>query len=153
MTDMSWAHTVRGRVVRAGLALLAVAHLSWGVWAVGWPRQFFSTFPGLGLHWTAGYPPFNEHLMVDVGAAFLAFGVLLAYPAVRPDPRLTRLALSGYLVFATLHLAFHLLNHGSLAPADLAASLLSLVVGVVLPVGLLVLTRGGAAPGVSGEQA
>jgi hypothetical protein len=28
------------------------------------PAHFFATFPGFGLHWTAAYPPYNQHLIV-----------------------------------------------------------------------------------------
>lgn len=153
MAAGSWTRTPRARILRAGLGLLAALHLWWGVWAVGWPHQFYRTFPGLGHHWTAGYPPYNEHLVFDVGAAFLAFAVLLGYPALRPDPKLARFALSGFLVFATLHLGFHLAHHGGLAGIDLIGSLLSLVVGVVVPLALLVTTRGGAITGKHEEQA
>src|ERR671915_206779 len=66
------------------------------------PRWFFEHFPGAGHRWTAAYPPYNEHLMSDVGAAFLALGVLLLMAAWMADRRVTTVVLTGLLVFSAL---------------------------------------------------
>lgn len=132
--------------VRAGLALLAALNLAWGVPAAVAPRWFFETFP-LGRGWTAAYPPFNEHLMVDVGGAFLTIGVLLALAAALMDRRVTTIVLVGVLVFGTVHLFFHVLRHGLLTGPDRWISLLSLLGGVALPVLLLALVHAGRSRG------
>ena len=75
------------------------------------PRWFFDTFPGFGLGWTAAYPPYNAHLMTDVGAAFTTIGVLLLIAAWLDDRRVTAVVLVGLLIFLTLHLVFHLRDH------------------------------------------
>jgi hypothetical protein len=124
-------------IVRSALALLGLLHLSWGVPAVLAPRWFFDHFPGFGHAWTAAYPPYNAHLMTDVGAAFATLGVLLLLAAALADRKVTAVVLAGVLVFSAVHFAFHLSHHGALAGADLAASLASLAVGVVLPGALL----------------
>ncbi|HEU4425180.1 MAG TPA: hypothetical protein VFR67_21840, partial [Pilimelia sp.] len=129
-----------GAAVRAGLALLGVLHLSWGIPAVLAPRWFFDTFPGLGHAWTAAYQPYNAHLMTDVGAAFVTLGVLLLLAAALADRRVTVVVLVGVLTFSALHLGFHLADRGELAGADLAASLASLALGVVVPGALLAVT-------------
>ena len=110
-------------LLRAGLVLLGLLHLHWGVPAVLAPRWFFDHFPGLGHAWTAAYPPYNEHLMTDVGAAFLTLGALLLAAAWLADRRVTAVVLGGVLVFSGIHLVFHLARHGGLTGADLAASL------------------------------
>jgi Na+/H+ antiporter NhaC len=127
--------------VRAGLALLGLIHLSWGLPATLAPRWFFDTFPGFGHAWTAAYPPYNEHLIVDLGATFTTLGVLLLVAAWIADRRVTAVVLCGVLVFSSLHLIFHVRDHGALAGADLAASLVALALGVVAPVALLMLDR------------
>lgn len=127
-------------LLRAGLILLGALHLSWGVPAVLAPRWFFDHFPGFGHAWTAAYPPYNEHLMTDVGAAFLTLGALLLVAAWLADRRVTTVVLTGVLIFSGVHLVFHLVRHGALAGADLAASLTTLALGVALPVALLVLS-------------
>jgi hypothetical protein len=130
---------MRQLTVRLGLAGLAGVHLWWGLWAYAAPRHFFAAFPGLGHHWTAGYPPYNEHLVTDLGATFVTLGVLLAVPAVRYRRALARLALAATITFSALHLAFHTVDRGTLTGADLAASLLTLVAGVAVPPALLLL--------------
>jgi len=125
------------RPVRVGLLLLGLLHVGLGVPAVLAPRRYFDTFPGLGHAWTAAYPPFNRHLMVDVGAAFLALGVMLLAAAWLRDRRVAGVVLVGDLVFNTVHLGFHLGDHGRLTGVDLAASLGSLAVGVLAPAALL----------------
>jgi membrane glycosyltransferase len=129
------------RVLRGGLALLGVLHLSWGIAATTAPKWFFETFPGFGERWTAAYPPYNEHLLVDVGAAFTALGVLLLTAAVLADRRVTTVVLLGVIVFSGLHLAFHARDHGGLSGMSLSLSLTSLVAGVLAPLALLVLAR------------
>jgi hypothetical protein len=128
-------------VLRGGLALLGLLHLSWGVAAMAAPKRFFDTFPGFGAHWTAAYPPYNQHLMWDVGAAFTTLGVLLLSAAVLADRRVTTVVLLGVIVFSALHLAYHATHRGELTGADLSLSLASLVVGVLAPVALLILAR------------
>ncbi|GAA1372232.1 hypothetical protein [Catellatospora chokoriensis] len=135
---MSERRDTRRLIVRLGLAGAAVVHLWWGLWAYAAPHHFFGTFPGFGQRWTAGYPPYNEHLVVDLGATFLTLGVLLAVPAVRYRRAVARLALAGATVFGTLHLAFHAGHRGVLSGPDWIAGLVPLVVGVLLPVVLWV---------------
>jgi hypothetical protein len=127
------------RVVRLGLAALAAFNAWWGAWAVAAPRHFFDTFPGWGRHWTGAYPPFNRHLVSDLGATFLTLAMLLGAAAWLDDRRVTRVVLAGVLVFNALHLGFHATRHGTLTGADLALSLAALALGVLGPVALLVL--------------
>jgi hypothetical protein len=128
-------------VLRAGLVGLGAVHLSWGVAAVAAPRWFFDHFPGFGQRWTAAYPPYNEHLMVDVGAAFLTLGGLLLAAAVLADRRVTAVALAGLLLFSGLHLGYHALRPGGLSGGSFATSLVTLVAGVIAPLGLWWLNR------------
>jgi hypothetical protein len=126
-----------GAVVRAGLALLGVLHLAGGVPAVVAPRWFFDTFPGFGHRWTAAYPPFNRHLIADLGATFITLGALLLLAAWLADRRVGAAALAGTLIFSTLHLVFHATHAGALTGFDLTASLVALALGVLLPAALL----------------
>jgi hypothetical protein len=126
-------------VLRAGLALLGLLHLSWGVAASADPRWFFDTFPGFGERWTAAYPPYNEHLMIDLGATFVTLGVLLLVAAALADRRVTFVVLIGVIVFSALHLLYHARSHGSLTGGSLAISLVFLVAGVLAPLALLLL--------------
>ena len=129
------------RVVRLGMAVFAVLNLWWGVWARLWPGPFFDNFPGFGRRWTAAYPPYNEHLVTDLGSTFLTLGFLLAVAAVLDDRRVRVVVLAGVLVFNTLHLAFHASHPGTMGGFDLGASVTTLAAGVVAPAILLLLDR------------
>jgi hypothetical protein len=132
---------VRAWLVRAGIAALAVVNGWWGAWARFEPKDFFFTFPGFGHHWTAAYPPYNEHLVTDLGSTFLTLAFLLAAAAVVPDRRVRTVVLLGVLAFNVLHLSFHLAHHEGMAAAEVAESLTALALGVVVPVVLLFLDR------------
>lgn len=125
---------------RPGLIVLAAANLWWGIWALVAPHGFFTTFPGFGQRWTAGYPPYNEHLVSDLGATFTTLGVLLVIAAVRDNRHTTRLVLAGVLTFNIIHLTFHSWHQGGLDDAAYQASLGTLVLGVVGPLALAALT-------------
>jgi hypothetical protein len=124
-------------------------HLWWGIWARFWPRDFFDEFPGFGHRWTAAYPPFNEHLVTDLGSTFITLAFLLAVGAAIDDRRLRLVVVSAVLLFSVSHLAFHLGHRGSMAAFDLGASLATLAAGAAAPVALLAIDilgqhRGGA---------
>ena len=132
---------VAARWVRVGMALLAVLHGWWGLWALIDPQHFFDTFPGAGRRWTAAYPPYNEHLVVDLGATFVTLAFLLAAGAASRNRGVRTVALLTVTLFGALHLGFHSANHGLLAHADLVASLAALALGVLLPIALLIVDR------------
>ena len=128
-------------LVRLGVAVLGAVNLWWGAWARFAPRHFFDTFPGFGHAWTAAYPPYNEHLVTDLGSTFLTLAFLLGAAAAINDRRLRTVVLLGVTVFNVLHLGFHALHPGALAGFDLTASLTTLALGVAGPLLLLGLDR------------
>jgi hypothetical protein len=122
---------------RVGFGLLGVLNLGWGVWAYVAPRHFFDTFPGSGHRWTGAYPPYNDHLVSDLGATFILLGVLLLAAAGLDDRRVSTVVVLGASLFSLLHLGFHATHRGGLGAGDYAASLAALVAGAVVPVALL----------------
>jgi hypothetical protein len=120
-------------LVRLGLAAMAALNLWWGLWASLAPRLFFDGFPGFGHHWTAAYPPYNAHLVTDLGATFLTLGALLAVAAVVADRRVRWSVLAGVWLFNTLHLAFHAGHRGTMSIVDYRASVASLAAGAAAP--------------------
>jgi len=120
-------------LVRLGLAAMAALNLWWGLWASLAPWHFFDGFPGFGHHWTAAYPPYNAHLVTDLGATFLTLGALLAVAAVVADRRVRWSVLAGVWLFNTLHLAFHAGHRGTMSIVDYRASVASLAAGVAAP--------------------
>ena len=120
-------------VRRAGFGLLAVANLIWGGWALITLAHFFRTFPGFGWHWTSAYPPYNEHLIVDLGATLLTLGVLLGAAAIVDKRAVSWVVAVGVGTFGTLHFGYHVAHAGTMSGADRGLSILSLIGGAVVP--------------------
>ena len=91
---------------RAGLTVLALLSAVTCAWALVAPASFFATFPAPGHSWIALLPPYNEHLVRDVGAFNLSFALLFTWAALRPERRLVQAALAAYLVYAATHLTY-----------------------------------------------
>jgi len=139
----------RGRagLMRGGLALLSLPALAVGVWALFLPRSFYEDFPSAGRGWVSALGPYNGHLLTDVGAMYLALGVLLALAAVSLGRELVRISLVVWLVFAVPHFIFHAATiHHHPLPIDRAGNLISLGFVVVLPLILLYLDGSRATP-------
>ncbi|WP_067699812.1 hypothetical protein [Nocardia jejuensis] len=113
------------------LGVLAAQAVIIGLWAVIAPMSFYDSFPGFGMHWVSVDGPYNHHLAADVGAFFLAMGVMTAAALWYRDSMLGRLAGLGWLVFGVPHFLYHALHR----PADLggASFTLSLIGALVLP--------------------
>lgn len=96
------------RWVRIGTGVgLALPQLLTGVWALVAPESWWNHFPGIGPALVSATPPFNEHLVRDVGAGFLATGTALAVAAVTGRRAQVGLALMTYLVFTVPHVWHH----------------------------------------------
>ncbi|WP_406037382.1 PPOX class F420-dependent oxidoreductase [Micromonospora sp. NBC_00898] len=83
------------RLVRIVAALLGVAAIVVGVWALARPLSFSSA---------VGFPP-SEHFVHDVGAFQLGIGVTLLLALIWSDA--LAVALAGYLVGAVAHTVSH----------------------------------------------
>jgi hypothetical protein len=87
--------------MRAGLIFLAVTQGLAGLVQLFAPKRFYD------IPWVSLLPPYNEHLMRDVGALTLAYVLVLAVAAVSLEPVLVRTALAANLVFTVPHFVFH----------------------------------------------
>ncbi len=125
------------RWLRLGLLLLAVMALLPGVWGTIWPRSFFEDFPGAGNAWVAAFPPYNEHLVRDVGAFYLGYGILLLAAAALARRRLVQVALVSWLVATIPHGTFHFRHLDALGTAQAALQSVVLAAMVLLPLWLL----------------
>lgn len=128
------------RQLRGGLALLATLALVPGIWGTLWPRSFFDDFPGAGGAWVAAFPPYNEHLVRDVGSFYLGFGVLLLAAALVTRRRLAQVALVSWVAATVPHGIFHLRHLGVLSTSQAVAQAVVFAVMVFLPLWLLLLT-------------
>ena len=120
------------RGARVALVLLLLAALSIGLNATAAPRAFYDDFPFLSS-WVSLLPPYNEHLVTDVGGLYLGFAVLFAWAAWTLEATLVRAACVGWLLTATLHLVFHAGHLDGLGAADATAEIASLALLLVPP--------------------
>jgi hypothetical protein len=131
---------VGGLTVRAGLWVLALTEVAVGMWALFAPAGFYAGFPAPGHPWVSLLPPYNEHLVRDVGALSLALTVALVGAALRPERRLTVVVLLAFLTATVPHAIFHSLHlHGFPAVDAVAQTVgfaLQLGVGLALLVGV-----------------
>jgi hypothetical protein len=120
----------RADVARWSLIAIAVLMAPAGLQAAFAPRDFFDDFP-LGRGWiSAGDAAYDEHLVRDVGALFLALIVVTVWAAWRREAT-TALAVA-WLVQGVLHLGYHIGHLEGLGGADKTGLILSLVLVPVL---------------------
>ena len=125
--------TGRRRVVATGtLGALALSQAVVGLWALLAPRHFFDAFPAAGHAWVALLPPYNEHLVRDVGSLSCALLVVLAVAAVSARPVLVRTAALAFAVYAVPHTLFHGLHLEHFGRADATAQMLGFAGQLVL---------------------
>ncbi len=125
--------------MRSGLVLLAASGLVVGVWALLAPQSFYDDFPGGGRSWVSALPPYNEHLVRDVGGLNLALAVLLAFAAIVLERRLVQAASAAALAYAVPHFVFHLAHLEELSTGDQIAQTVTLALAVAVPLVLLLL--------------
>ena len=97
------------------------------------PRYFYDSFP-LGASWVDRLPPFNQHLITDVGGFYLAFALLFAWAAVTLQRPLVVPLCIVWAVAALVHFVYHVTHLDGFDAADAIAQtvLLALVVAVPL---------------------
>ncbi len=113
-----------------------------GVWAALYPTSFYSDFPGLGLGpWVGIDGPFNEHLVRDVGALYLALAGAGVYAAVTGSIHASRAVGIAWIVFSVPHLVYHLGHLEGFSPLEATLEIISLSSTIVLALPLLVADR------------
>ena len=95
---------------RVLLAILAFIEAVIGVWALFAPASFYGSFPGAGQAWVSLLPPYNEHLITDVGELSLALTVVLAAAAVTGQWLLSVVGIAAFAVYTVPHMIFHSLH-------------------------------------------
>jgi hypothetical protein len=125
------------RLSRTILWALSASLALTGGWALGAPRSFYDRFPGAGHTWVALLPPYNEHLVRDVGGLSLSLAVLVAAAALTLQRLLVTVAALATLAWSVPHLAFHLGHLEGLSTAGKVGQVTALVLGVAAPLALL----------------
>lgn len=118
------------------LAFSAALGLFVGGWAYSAPQSFYDSFPGVLGSWVSVDGPFNEHLIRDVGAMYLALALASLGGLVWRNQVGFRVLGIAWTVFGTLHFLYHALHlaHMSLESAigEMVALGVSLLLGIVL---------------------
>lgn len=117
---------------RAALGFLFVSALVIGLTAAVLPRTFYDEFPFLAS-WVELLPPYNEHLVTDVGGLYLGFVVLFAWAAWTLERTLVQAVCVAWLLTAALHLFFHAGHLERFGTADAIAEITSLALLLVPP--------------------
>ena len=89
------ARAVSAQRVLVGLITLAV--MVSGLWAMVAPESFYAS--------VAMYPPYNRHVIHDIGAFMLGLGTALGFALVLTDALLV--ALAGNAIGAVAHFVSH----------------------------------------------
>ena len=110
-----------------------------GLWAAGAPRSFYDSFPGLGFGpWVAIDGSYNEHLVRDVGALYLALAAGGVFAALTRSLAASRVIGVAWLVFSVPHLGYHLGHLEGMPPLDAIGEVVSLSSTLVLALPLLI---------------
>lgn len=110
----------RRTAIRAVAAAIGAFNVILGLWAFLHPESFFERI--------AAFPPYNEHLLHDIGAFQTGLGAVLLFAFVWADALLVVLAGAG--VGFILHFASHLVDRdlGGRVTDPVSVGLLALVV-------------------------
>jgi hypothetical protein len=114
------------------LAVLLLASLTIGLTATAAPRTFYDDFPFLAS-WVELLPPYNEHLVTDVGGLYLGFAVLFGWALWSLDRTLIQAVSVAWLLSAGVHLLFHAGHLEGFSSADAIGELTSLALLLVPP--------------------
>jgi hypothetical protein len=128
------------RLIQVALSLLFATALLIGLTATVLPETFYEDFPFLAS-WVSLLPPYNEHLVTDVGGLYLGFAVLFGWAAWTLERALIRPLCIAWLLTASLHLIFHAGHLDGFSVADAIAELASLALLVGAPLLALWETR------------
>jgi len=139
MEGVHWR--TQSRWLRPGLLFMVAQAALVGAWALFAPRSFFSDFPALGGTWLNSLPPYNEHLVRDIGGLNLGFALLFFMSASTLDVTLIRTSLGAWLLYAVPHFFFHITNMDRLSTSEKVFQTLALGVLIVVPLGLMMATR------------
>jgi hypothetical protein len=119
-------------IARLALAYLCATAALIGLTATVAPHAFYDDFPFIA-HWVDLLPPYNEHLVTDVGGLYLGFAVLFAWSAWSLERALLRPVCFAWLLTATLHLIFHVGHLDGFGTVDGVAEIASLALLLVPP--------------------
>lgn len=124
------------RLHSAALAFSTALAFFVGIWAYFFAREFYDSFPGVLGSWVSVDGPYNEHLIRDVGAMYLALGAASLGGLIWRDIIVYRILGIAWTTFGLLHFLYHAfhLHHMPVSDAigEMVALGISLLLGIVL---------------------
>jgi hypothetical protein len=120
-------------IARVCLWVLAASSAATGLPAALGPRSFYDDWP-VGREWVAMLPPYNQHLLTDVGGFYVAFALLFAWAAVTLRRELIVPLCTAWTVAALLHFGYHVTHLDGWDAGDAIAQTIALGLVLVLPV-------------------
>jgi len=119
-------------LIKTCLAILAFAALSVGLPATFAPGTFFDDYPFFSS-WVGLLPPYNQHLVTDVGGLYVGFGFLFVWALIKPSRQLILPLCIGWFVAQALHFLFHLEHLEGFGTADAIAQTVGLALITLIP--------------------
>ena len=119
--------------------MLALSALSIGLPAAFAPETFYTDFP-FYTSLVSLLPPYNEHLVTDVGGLYLGFGVMFGWALFQPSRQLVVPLCGGWIVAQALHFAFHVSHLTGFTTSQAAGQTIGLglyIVIALIPIALL----------------
>lgn len=127
-----------GRLQRVGLTGTIIIAAGVGVWAYFLPREFYDHFPSLLGEWISQDGPFNEHLIRDHGAQYLALGAGSVAALFWRSQPLYRVIGIVWGTFGVLHFAYHVTHLGHMTTSDAIAQVVVLAIAAVLGIAIAI---------------
>lgn len=119
-------------ISRIALWCLTVSAAAVGLPATIAPRSFYDGWP-FGRGWVELLPPYNQHLIGDVGGFYLAFALLFAWAAVTLRRELVVPLCVAWSLAALLHFIFHVTHLDGFTTGDAVAQTGGLALVLILP--------------------
>jgi hypothetical protein len=112
-----------------------------GVWSFVFPQSFYDHFPAVLGEWISQDGPYNEHLVRDHGAMYLALGAASVAGFFWRSQAVYRVLGIAWTVFGLLHFSYHVTHLAHMTTADAVGQVIVLVVAVLLGVALFIPPR------------
>jgi hypothetical protein len=130
------------KVVKSLLYYLLLVNSMAGIWALFFPHEFYTSFPGSGFHWVDIMGPYSEHLIRDVGAFYCAVASLSLFTLLKFDRTAVKLTAYANIVFGVPHLIYHIYMIDMFpTPKDKFFGILALSLSVVTAAIMLVFVK------------
>jgi hypothetical protein len=123
------------------LAFSALLGLFVGGWAYFAPQSFYDSFPGVLGSWVSVDGPYNEHLIRDVGAIYLALAAASVGGLIWRSVIFFRVLGLAWSLFGGLHFAYHAGHLEHMSPASAVGEMVALGISLALGIVLLIPER------------